>query len=93
MSLKPEDMLDETLYQIHLRSTLVEIFDITAGELVETEQQLKIVSSGRILGVTERTDHFFEDVERLCCWIYFLYFSEGRFMHYRLDKPWRQEIK
>ena len=69
------------LYQMNLERTLEEVIDLTGGDLYRTEDSIILASNGRMLGITESTNDPFDDAERLCAWIYFLYLSQGRFMH------------
>lgn len=76
-----EKLNSRFLYQMNLERVLEEVMDLTDGDLYKTEDSLILASNQRILGITEITDDPLEDAERLYCWIYFLYSSQGRFMH------------
>lgn len=79
--MESEKLNSQFLYQMNLERVLEEVLDLTDGDLYKTEDSLIVASNKRILGITEITDDPLEDVERLYCWIYFLYVSQGRFMH------------
>ena len=86
MKKKMQNEIYTALRQITLEKMVSEIFDITAGELQtglnsEGEEIMCVVANNRVLAVTERSDDAFEDVERLCAWIYYMYTMQGKIMN------------
>ena len=72
--------------QLNLEKMIDELFDLTDGELQtglnsEGKEIMCLVANDRVLAVTERSDDAFEDVERLCTWIYYMYTMQGKIMN------------
>ena len=85
MKKKMQNEVYTALRQLSLEKTLEDLFNITSGELhtgfnSSGDEVMCLVSNDRILGVTERTDDAFEDVERLCAWVYYMYRTQGQIM-------------
>ena len=86
MKKKMQNEVYTALKQLNLEKMIDELFDLTDGELQtglnsEGKEIMCLVANDRVLAVTERSDDAFEDVERLCTWIYYMYTMQGKIMN------------
>ena len=93
MKKKMQSEVYTALRQLNLEKMVEDLFDLTGGQLVaglnsSGEEITCIVANNRVLGVTDTSDDAFEDVEKLCTWLYFMFYTEGQILSF---SPGRSE--
>ena len=91
MKKKMQNEVYSALRQINLEKMIEDLFDLTGGQLVagknsSGEEITCLVANNRVLGVTDTSDDTFEDVEKLCTWLYFMFYVEGRILNLSAEK-------